>query len=232
MAREKDSYSIQSVECALSLLEVLGEEGEELRLSRLSERLDMSKARVFRLLATFEQRGYIERIGTSGSYRLGLPVFEMGQKFLQRMSLLRHAKPVMERLARQCNEAVYLVVPDCEEVLFLDMVDSGQQIAAIPLIGRRYPIGGTSSGGAILDGRTFGLGNRNEIPWHADHGSLEEDISSLSVPLLSGSKTVPGSLSIVGPDFRFDQERLVRELLPLLQEAACIVSSRLGYVRH
>ncbi|MDO3380282.1 IclR family transcriptional regulator [Geoalkalibacter halelectricus] len=236
MAREKASYSIQSVERALCLLEILGEEGDELRIVRLSERLDMDRARVFRLLATFEQRGYVERVGTSGRYRLGLPVFEMGQKILQRMSLLRKAKPVMERLARQCDEAVYLAIPHGEEILMLDMVDTTQKVGTVSLVGQRFPLADTAAGRVVIEGRRVcARGGYGELAaWREvrDRGALGEGVSSLAVPVLDARGEVQASLCLIGPDFRFEGARLGEELLPLLREAAAVISSRLGFINH
>ena len=98
-SRDKESYSIQAVENALDVLEALSEIDDDVRISQLSEKLAMNKTSVFRLLATFENRGYVEREERSGKYRLGLSAYEIGQKFLSRMGLLRHARPVVERLA-------------------------------------------------------------------------------------------------------------------------------------
>ncbi|PLX82525.1 MAG: hypothetical protein C0617_13925 [Desulfuromonas sp.] len=83
----KDPHSIQAVENTLDVLEALSEAGDEVRLSSLSEKLDMSKASVIRLLTAFEYRGYVERRKESDSYRLGLSAYEMGKKLLSRMSL-------------------------------------------------------------------------------------------------------------------------------------------------
>ena len=60
-SREKDSYNIRSVENALNLLEALADEENKCSLAQLSQRLDMTKASLFRLMATFENHGYVER---------------------------------------------------------------------------------------------------------------------------------------------------------------------------
>lgn len=234
MAKEKVLYSIQSVESALSILEALSEEGDEVRLTRLSERLNMNKGRVFRFLATFEQRGYIERIGNGSRYRLGASAFEMGQKLLQRMSLLRHAKPVMERLARQCDEAVYLAIPREEQILLLAVVNAGQPVTTVSLVGRRFPLDSTAPGRAVLQGRSRASGRLSGGPWleAADHDALGQGVSSLAVPLVNGKGEVPASLCLVGPDFRFNRERAAQELFPLLRESAAVISTKLGYVNH
>lgn len=245
--REKESYSIQSVDNALDLLEALCDEGEEVRISQLSQRLGMNKTSIFRLLATFENRGYVEKEQRSGKYRLGLSAYEIGQKFLSRMGLLRKAKPVIERLARECNEALYLAVPKENEVLMLDMVDTMQQVKIIPLVGNRYPITGPSAGRVILAGSEkhrsnctlealadldIELKRIREAGGCIDAGVLGEGIASLSVPLIDAQGNVPGSLCMVGPEFRLTAEKINENLLPLLLEAGVVISSKLGYVGH
>lgn len=250
--REKESYSIQSVDNALDVLEALCEEGDEVRISQLSERLGMNKTSVFRLLATFENRGYVEREKGSGKYRLGLSAYEMGQKFLSRMHLLRKAKPVMERLVRQVNEAVYLAVPRDPFILLLDMVDTSAQVKIVSLVGNRYPIAGTAAGKVILAFRAEDSEGSNgsqvkrgrEMPQLMssekqairntglclDQGGLGEGVVSAAVPLFRSGGEVLGSLCCVGPDFRMTENRLQEEIFPHLKEAGDIISSKLGHL--
>lgn len=245
--RQKESYSIQSVDNALDVLEALCEEGEEVRISQLSQRLGMNKTSIFRLLATFENRGYVEKEQKSGKYKLGLSAYEMGQKFLSRMGLLRKAKPVIERLARECNEALYLAVPRENQVLLLDMVDTMQQVKIIPLVGNRYPITKSSAGRVILaSSETYrnectqeslsALGDElaliREAGGCSDKGILGEGITSLATPLIDAQGNVPGSLCMVGPEFRLTSEKVNEILLPQLIEAGVVISSKLGYVGH
>lgn len=245
--REKESYSIQSVDNALDVLEALCDEGDEFRISQLSERLGMNKTSIFRLLATFENRGYVEKEQRSGKYKLGLSAYEIGQKFLSRMGLLRKAKPVMEKLIRACNEAIYMAVPNGNDVLLLDMVDTTQQVKIIPLLGRRYPITGPSAGRVILahsetarakcglDGLSdleSELSHIREQGGCYDQGMFGEGIASLAAPLIDAQGNVPGSICMVGPEFRLSPDKITDELLPSLTEAGIVISSKLGYVGH
>jgi IclR family KDG regulon transcriptional repressor len=245
--REKESYSIQSVDNALDVLEALCDEGDEVRISQLSERLGMNKTSIFRLLATFENRGYVEKEQKSGKYKLGLSAYEMGQKFLSRMVLLRKAKPVMEKLIRECNEAIYLAVPSGDEILLLDMVDTTQQVKIIPLLGKRYPITGPSAGRVILAHGENHRANCSldemaaleaELPRIRtqgncyDQGIFGEGIASLAAPLIDAQGNIPGSLCMVGPEFRLSPDKIEQDLLPKLTEAGIVISSKLGYVGH
>lgn len=237
--RSKESYSIHSVDNALNVLEALSDEGDEIRISHLSERLGMNKTSVFRLLATFESRGYVEREPDTGRYRLGLSAYEIGQKLLSRMTVLRHARPAMERLARECGEAVYLAIRRDSEVLFLDMVDSLHKVKVTPLTGRRYPLGAVAAGRVIqahsatapADGKAaIDFADIRASGFARDQDVLGEGAASFAAAMFRSGKQVAGSLVLVGPAFRFAGEQFQREFVPRLREAAEIVSSRLGHL--
>jgi len=247
--REKDSYSIQSVENALNVLEALCDEEEEVRISRLSEKLGMNKTSVFRLLATFENRGYVEREAVSGKYRLGLAAYEMAQKFLSRMGLLKKAHPVMERLVRACNEAIYLVVRRNDDLLFLDVVDTPLQVKIVSLVGNRYPLATSSAGKVLLAGPPPGTDSAADRKRHAqpevppeelqkirengfciDFGSFGEGVTCLAVPLRNGHGEIIAGLCMIGPEFRMSPAQIEQELLPHLKDAGEIISSKLGYL--
>lgn len=231
-SRGKDSYSIQSVDNALDVLEALCEEGDEVRISRLSERLGMNKTSVFRLLATFENRGYVEREKGSGKYRLGLSAYEIGQKFLSRMGLLRKARPVIERLVRECDEAAYVAVRRGEDVLFLDMVDTTQQVKIVSLVGKRYPLEATAAGRIMLAHDDSGHDQLaiRQCGYITDQGAMGEGITSIAVPLFSSGGELHACLCFVGPDFRMTPQKIDTLFLPRLQEAGEIISSKLGYL--
>jgi IclR family transcriptional regulator, KDG regulon repressor len=247
--RTKDSYSIQSVDNALDVLEALCEEEDEVRISHLSEKLGMNKTSVFRLMATFENRGYVEKEPASGRYRLGVSAYEMGQKFLSRMGLLRKARPIMEQLGRLCDEAIYLAIRRQQEVLFLDMVDTGRRVKVISLLGKRYPLHSISAGkiilaylpkeelanqdkGALDTGNGIGdeLRHLRHNGFCLDSGIPGEGIVSMSVPLLRTGAVISGALCMVIPEYRMSPESIESELLPHLKEAGEIISSKLGHL--
>ena len=238
--RAKESYCIHSVENALALLEALCEEEGGLSLSSLSARLGLSKASVFRLMSTFESRGYVERRKGEREYQLGLAAFEVGQRLLSRMALLRQARPVMGQLVRDCDEAVYLVVERQEEALFLDMVDNLQQVKVVSLVGRRFALGACAAGRILLafsprspatqaqgpDEETLAKIRREGAALDC-HG-VGEGSACAAVPLFDGRRRIAGALALVGPAFRMTQEKITDELLPPLRTAGEVISSKLG----
>ena len=241
-SRDKESYSIQAVENALDVLEALSEIDDDVRISQLSEKLAMNKTSVFRLLATFENRGYVEREERSGKYRLGLSAYEIGQKFLSRMGLLRHARPVVERLARGCNEAVYVAVKRRKEVLFLDMVDTTQKVKIVSLVGKRFPLESTAAGQILLAFNNAQEANKEETleineqlelvsrqGYALDQDALGEGIASVAAPLFGSGAKLHGALCVVGPEFRMSEEIIQQEILSALFDTCGIISSKLGW---
>jgi len=245
-SREKETYCIRSVETALFLLEALAEEDSRCSLSQLSQRLGMTKASLFRLMATFESHGYVERKNGSGEYKLGLAAFEVGQKLLSRMTLLHKARPVMGQLVRQCNETVYLVVQRDQDALFLEMSDNDQKVKVVPLVGRRFPLESCAAGKIFLafDSRInkILIKNHPELSCELeqcrqqsscfDINSLGDGSTCIAVPLFSTGNKLSGCLAVVGPSFRMDEDRSKKQLLPAVVAAGEMISARLGHLDY
>ena len=255
MPREKGSYAVLTVEKALDLLDILTEEPADATLPFLADKVGVSRNKAFRLLATLEMRGLVEREEWSGSYRLGIPAVELAQRFLKSARLIRHAHPVMEGLARKHAEAVYMTVLRGDEVLFLDMVDCDRQVKAAPLVGKRFPFFTNASGKAIkaLESRDLAgkagkkrkssdsvpdlvklemeLNNIREKGVAIDCEGLGEGVISVAVAVRDYAGKVIGALTMLGPSFRMVTSRLENEIIPSLMEGAEMLSMKFGYAR-
>jgi len=229
-------YSIGSVETALELLEAFCEQDGEFSITHLAQRLGVSKSKVFRLLATFEQKGYVKKSGSQGKYDIGISAFETSRKLLSRMDLLSKAKPVMDRLVRECSESVYLAVPTGNDVLLLEMVNTNQQVQTIPLVGRRFPIAEVAAGAVICWHTTQrrALGREwdqaKEHGYCLDHDKLAAGVTSIAAPILAKHNHAIGSLCMVGPSFRFADEASIKPHISGLQSAAALLSAQLGFL--
>lgn len=232
MARR--NYTIQSVDNALNVLEAFGEQEGEFNLKGISDKLNMSKTMVFRLMSTFERRGYVQKTEQKGCYRLGFTAYDVGRKFLTGTDLVNSFKPILSRLAARINEAVYLVVRDRESILLLDMVDTTLPVRIMPLVGNSYPAHLTAAGKVIQAfGKRTGpaprpAGGSSEFAairkagFYADRGAFGEGIASIAVPLIELEDTLPGSLCVVGPEYRLTAVRIQQEILPALFSAGRI----------
>ena len=209
--REKGAYSVQAVVKAIDLLEALAQDGSNPTLPALAKKLELSRNKAFRLLATLEDKGLVERNEETGTYSLGVQAFEMAQHILKSDNLIRLAHPIMEELARKLDEAIYITVANNDEVLFLDMVDSFQQIKTADLVGKRFPFFTNAAGKVIksvssidLFGRGAkkrGIGNPSSLRWSlmkfAARGwqLISTDWVKASVPWRSSSAIMPARSS-------------------------------------
>jgi IclR family KDG regulon transcriptional repressor len=260
MTKPKSDYSIQTVSNALRLLEAFREE-DEIGVSELARRLDLHKNNVFRLLATLEERGYIEQSPESDRYRLGTRCLELARAFTHGQSLLHRARPILESLAAALNETVHLGVLREYEVVHLDGEQPKQLVLTASRIGERLPVHCTALGkvllgcGADVVRESFdrdwvlgrGLQRRTEATicdrekffehlrsvagqgFALDLEECEMGLRCVATPVFDASGHVVAALSASGPAFRLAEDRLLRQVLPVLSAASERLSRELGY---
>lgn len=255
--KDKSDYIIQSVSHALDLLEEFKGDTDELGVTELSKKLKLHKNNVFRLLATLESRGYIEQNKATENYRLGLKSLELGQTFINQMGLLRQARPVMDNLVDACNETTYVGIVRENYVVYLDVVEAKQTVRVVSRVGARLPIYCTALGKAQLayesedeierllpakELKRYTENTITEFPklmehlrkvaeqgYAVDNMEFEADVKCVAVPIRDYTRRVVGGISVSGPASRLSDERIERELVPLVKKAGAEISTRLGY---
>src|SRR4029078_1553698 len=70
------SGSVQSVDRAVCILELLARHGEQ-GVTEVAGELGVHKSTAFRLVATLEQRGLVEQTEDRGKYRLGVGLLRL-----------------------------------------------------------------------------------------------------------------------------------------------------------
>ena len=253
--REKSNYIIRSVSHALDVIEQFYGDADELGVTELSKRLKLHKNNIFRLLATLESRGYIEQNKATENYRLGVRSLQLGQAYVGRMGLLRQARPIMEALVKQCRESAYVAVVRRGGMVPLDSVDTDQPIRLASQIGETLPLHCTAAGKAqlafesedelksrlpelkkytsstVTDRSTLlqQLRTIAEKGYAVDSGEYVEDVRSIAVPIKDYTGRVVGALAVSGPAYRLPNERLQKEMAPLMVKAGGDLSARLGH---
>ena len=256
MKRAKANYLIQSVVHALDLLEEFRGSTTELGVTELSNRLNLHKNNVFRLLATLETKGYIEQNRQTESYRLGIKALQLGQTYVRQSGFLQQAKPVLEQIVFACGETAYIGAIKGSDAVYLDAVESTQTVRVVNRIGQQVPVYATAIGKAqaaymseeeldkllpaelqaftpttVTDKREFKkLLKKIEAQGLAiDNEEYERDVRCLAAPVHDYTRKVIGAISISAPAYRMSEERLRKEIVPLLAQGAEQLSRRLGY---
>jgi len=257
MKAEAGSYIIQTVSRALDLLEQFQEGDAEFGITDLSNRLNLQKNNVFRLIATLKARNYIEINDLTGKYRLGIKTRALGQVATRLIDFANQARPFLVDLKQQCHETCCFSVIKDIYTCFLDCVESDLPVRVAQQVGSRRPLYCTAAGRVqlalmtpqrrmeLLSGpemkrftaRTItdpGL-LQTELDRVARQGYAVDDqehdagVMEIAAPVFDSRGAIVGALSIVGPEMRLAGARLEGELIPLLCRSAAQLSGLLGY---
>jgi DNA-binding IclR family transcriptional regulator len=146
----KNKSHVQSLARALRLLEALADSDRELSLTELSDKLEWPKSTIHGILTTLRDYRFVEQSEINGRYRLGVRLFEFGQKAARNWGIREIALPVMQKLNAQCGEMVQLATEDAGEVFYLEKIDSTHIIRIVSEIGIRLPIHCSGLGKVLL----------------------------------------------------------------------------------
>lgn len=149
MQRAKSDYAIQTVANALRLLDVF-ESDEEIGVTELARRLHLHKNNVFRLLATLEDKGWVEQSADSERYRLGTACLRLARSYVRTHGLARRGRAALEELAHATGETAHLGVLRDFEVVHLDGEQSPGLLVTGLRVGLRMPSHCTSLGKVLL----------------------------------------------------------------------------------
>lgn len=150
MAEQRDDKSIQSVQVALQLMELLAHNRRAMGVTEIATKLGTPKARVYRHLRTLVGEGYVEQDPETEKYRLGVKLYHLGRAAGEQIDLLTEARPVMQHLCDRFRMTVSLGCPTEDGVFIIDMVraDSPFEISTRP--GYVLPFHATAQGKVAL----------------------------------------------------------------------------------
>lgn len=244
---------VQSVDRALTILEVLARFGEA-GVTEVAAELGVHKSTAFRLVATLEAHRLVEQTGDRGKYRLGVGVLRLAGAATARLDLVQEARPVCRQLAADTGETVNVAVLSESSALYLDQVAGSSALQSHNWVGQHIPLHATSNGKVLLSGLddealTEVLGKlptytpstitrkaelRRELERVREQGyavavdELEVGLTAVAAPVRNAHDDVVASISVSGPTFRLPPERL-QQVADQLVAAAQEVSHRLGW---
>ncbi|MGY0431576.1 IclR family transcriptional regulator [Bacillus rugosus] len=226
-----------------------------LTLSELVSLSGMPKTSVHRMVSSLEEMGFLNR-DSSGVYSLGLVFLEFGQLVADRLDIRKIAKPVMEELCREVDEAVQLIMRDGNEAIYVEKIEGTQTVRLYTAIGRRSPLYAGACARSILSflpreeietyikqTELISIGSGTitdpekllqEIDASVQNGytvsysELENYTASIGAPIFNHKRQVAAGISIAGFEARFTEDRLPY-LTEKVKDAALQISRKLGY---
>ena len=225
--------SVQAVDRAAALLKAVANAAQPASVPELAVSCGLNRSTAWRLLATLERQGLVERDPATQRYSVGYAIFQIAAGD-DHDSLVRRAHPVIERLARETRTTVSLAVAKRFNLVYVDQIDEPRALAP-NWLGRSLPLHATSGGkaflawlpkderDAILTGRltrftstTVTERRRLEQELAADRrrgyssclGELEETLWGVSAAVLDMRERPIAIVNAWGPSNRLTGERL------------------------
>lgn len=150
-ARPRAGSSIQAVERALMLLELIADAGGECTLGTLAERAGLNASTCHHLLATLVQRGYVCRGAGRRTYALGPRLLQIGQVCMRSVDLPQRAQPYLDRINDRTGEAVHLAAMQGDELVTLLHREARHAVRVVTgHAGKTSATHATATGKAIL----------------------------------------------------------------------------------
>lgn len=134
----KPEVNESSVEKAFALLEFLAGSDRPVSLRKVAEAVKLPKPTAYRLLHVLQHRGYVSRPAGSRDYLIGARASRLAAVD-PHGELKVNARPILRRLHEKFNETVNLGVLSGTQVLYLDFVETTQQLRFIVSPGQGDP---------------------------------------------------------------------------------------------
>ena len=245
---------IQSLDRALDVLDELSA-AKGLTLTELADALQQSPATLYRILTTFEARGFVETDQVSQTWHVGAAAFRIGSSFLRRSSVLERSLPEMHKLMTATGETANLGIERSGQVLFISQVETSEAIRAFFPPGTISPMYASGIGKALLScfdavklGRYFRQNELNSFTprsiideaqlkrdldetqqrgWAFDNEEKTTGMRCVASPIFDMQNNAVAGISISGPTSRMTDDRIA-EFGEAVREAADRISIGLG----
>lgn len=246
-------YTVAALERGMDVLETLAD-SRPATLGEVASRTGMPKTTAFRLLATLQARGFVERT-PDGTFRPGLRLIQLAQVTHAAADLRRVAQPSLVRLHDLTQDTVNLAIWRDRAVLYLEVLASPRPLRFVEAPGSTAPVHATALGKAIaaqlpevelvailketglprFTPRTITAVPRlllelrkiRERGYAIDRQEQDVGAVCIAAPIFDAHGIV-GAVSIAAPTARMDGRRLAG-LIPELLDACAGISHTLGH---
>ncbi|MEV1287686.1 IclR family transcriptional regulator [Micromonospora sp. NPDC049679] len=245
---------VQSVDRALSILEILARRGDA-GVTDIGKELGVHKSTAFRLLAVLENRGFVEQAEERGAYRLGFGIVRLAGAITAQLDLTRQSRPACERLAGELGETVNVAILDGDRAVNVTQALGAASVASQNWVGKQTPVHATSSGKVLLayapsslyravladplerftdatitDATVLKaeLDRIAEAGWGCTAEEYEVGLNAVAAPVRGPDGSVIAALSVSGPAYRLTPESfpgVAARVVAVAEE----VSARMGY---
>jgi DNA-binding IclR family transcriptional regulator len=255
MAEQAAGQTIAGLERALDVLNLFAETGARtLGVTEIAQELDLSKAVVHRILASFRAKGFVEVDEESRRYSLGPRILFLGLTYLDRIDLRGVAREAMAELCESTGETATLSVRSGGTRVYIDQITPLRDVKMVVQLGMPFPLHAGASSKAFLaflpdaerdaylkeklqaltpntitDVRSLRaeLATIRERGYAQSFGERMSGAGAVAAPLFGHDDRPLAVISVCGPVERFEAE--ADDAAALLLDVTRRASTRLGH---
>ncbi|MDT3424953.1 DNA-binding IclR family transcriptional regulator [Paenibacillus forsythiae] len=242
---------VQSIDRAMQIVHLLisEENRSDWPISDIAAQVGLPLSTTHRLIGSLIKHDLVAQVPETKQYKVGPKWMEIGLRQLEQMDMRTAARPVMERLASEVKESVYLSLPNMYDAFIIDRVDSPGTVRVIDNLGERIPmhIGAPNKSMLanmdpkiaeailvrLIDEKEKRLELLHKLPeirkagYCISYGEKTEGTASVAAPIIGFGRKVVGALSIGIISYQISEDRLAFLVEQTIRNAAEI-SKKLG----
>jgi DNA-binding IclR family transcriptional regulator len=254
-AAKTGPYKLQAIDRAFSVLDLLGQSAKPMGLAQVTDALHLHKSTAHRFLMVLERHRMVERT-PEGAYRLGLRLYDLGNRAVRQYDLRDRVQPHLRRLVNEVDETAHLCIMEKALVVYLEKIEPSRSVRMTSRIGTTNPVYCTAVGKAMLAmlpeheaAEILGriryvklskktLANEEELlrdlektrkrGYAVDDEEVEEGVRCVGAAILDNTGHPVAAVSVSGPSFRMTVQNMKRISVRLL-ECVRAISADLGY---
>lgn len=183
----KSAPAVKSSERTIDVLEFLASTDAEPTLTEMARTLDVPKSSLHKLLATLENRGWVETdAATHTRFRLGIRALLVGTRYAEGDRIVQALEPVLTALSERYQEATHLGRLDGADVVYLAKRESTHPFRMYSAVGRRLPAHATAMGKVMLSLK----------PWDEVEAMLPDPLPALTGSTITDRDALRAELAL------------------------------------
>ena len=224
---DRSEYYNQSIKRAIQIMHLFNSQEKELSLAEISRKMDIHKSIVYRILITLESEGWLVKNPETNKYMLGIKLLLLSSVVLDDLVVRKTALPIMKKLSAETGETVVLTMYSDGGAICIKITSQ---------VGKFFPLHAGATGLAVLMGMPDEI--RKEIlkrkplekftektetdpdkiiklveeakkdDYIISVGSVDPGVVAIGIPINFTQGNIFMGLSITGPEYRFDEQKI------------------------
>jgi len=139
-------YTIQSLDIAISVLQIMAEHGKPMMLSEISEISGEAASKLHRYLSTLSQMGFVVQREKHGAYALGRSCIQLGLAAMRQVDLFANVDTGLVQLSEETGCHAFISIWTMSGPIVVRWVYSPTEVPSNVAPGRLVPVTRSSPG--------------------------------------------------------------------------------------